>query len=211
VTFEAGSLLKEIKANAFCSTSLKSINLQVTSLTRIGSQAFMTCPQLKAIILPSTLVTLDEEIFHGCSSLQEITIPAGVVTIGSRIANNAESRGIFGNCTALKKVTFEAGSKLTILPTYAFYGCKSLTSITIPASVKSIGFRAFEGSGVTSVTFENTSGWKRYQLTSFANQIGKTEFKNLGTGTAVTTTNAATNATTLKSENKNKSYFWVRE
>ncbi|MBE6630083.1 MAG: leucine-rich repeat domain-containing protein [Ruminococcaceae bacterium] len=212
VTFEAGSKLNEIKANAFSSaTSLRSVNLQVTSLTTIGSQAFMTCPQLNGIVLPSTLVNLDEEIFHGCSSLQEITIPAGVVTIGSRTANNYESRGIFGNCTSLKKVTFEAGSKLTILPTYAFYGCKSLTSITIPASVKSIGFRAFEGSGVTSVTFENTSGWKRYQLTDFASQIGKTEFKNLGTGTAITVTNAATNATTLKSENKNQSYFWVRE
>ena len=74
----------------------------------------------------------------------------------------------------------------------------------------SIGFRAFEASGVTSVTFENTSGWKRYQLTGFSSQVAKFEFKNLGTGTAVTVTNAATNATTFKSETSSACYFWVR-
>ena len=127
--------------------------------------------------------------------------------MGNRTANDIV-RGIFANCTSLKKVTFETGSKLTILPTYCFYGCTALTTITIPASVTQIGHRAFEKSGITTVNFENSSGWKVYQLTSFSNQITATGFQNLGTGTAVIVSNASDAATNLKSTYIK--YIWVR-
>ncbi len=206
VTFQSGSKLKEIQGNAFCSTPLRSINLP-TRLETIGSQCFMNCKELVSCTLPSTVTTINEEAFHGCSALQEITIPASVEFMGSRTATNGV-RGMFANCTSLKKVTFAANSKLKILPTYAFYGCTSLTSITIPKNVISIGFSAFEASGVTSVAFENTSGWKVYALTSFSNQVAKYEFKNLGTGTAITVTNTGNNATEFKTTYAK--YFWKR-
>lgn len=206
VTFESGSQLQNLAANVFSSTKLKSINLP-TGLLEIGSQCFMSCSNLAAIKLPSTVTKMDEEVFNGCTSLEEIVIPASVESIGNRTANNVV-RGVFNGCTSLKKVTFASGSKLKMIPTYAFYGCTSLTSITIPASVTSIGFSAFEKSGVTSITFENTSGWKVYKLTDFSKQVKQHEFKNLGTGTEVTVTNAATNATSFKSTYIK--YFWVR-
>ncbi len=206
LTFESGSNLKEIVANAFCSTPLKTIDLKSTKLTKIGSQTFMSCAQLTSILLPSTLTTFDEEVFNGCSSLTSITIPANVTSMGNRSANDVV-RGTFNGCTSLTSVTFEAGSKLEMISTYCFYGCTSLTSITIPASVTSIGHRAFENSGVTSITFENTSGWKAYAMTSFSTQVKQHEFTNLGTGTSVTVTTPATNATNFKTTYKN--YIWV--
>ena len=48
-------------------------------------------------------------------------------------------------------VTFEAGSQLTNIGLYAFSYAPALTSITIPASVTSIGANAFYGSGLTSI------------------------------------------------------------
>jgi hypothetical protein len=116
-------------------------------------------------------------------------------------------RGVFNGCTALKKVTFAAGSQLTMISSFCFYGCKNLTEITIPASVTTVGCNAFEGSGVTKVTFENTSGWKGYQITA-NNQITSTGFQNLGSATTLTVTTPATNATNLTTTYK--SYVWKR-
>ena len=55
-------------------------------------------------------------------------------------------------------IEFPAG--LEEIGVYAFQNCTSLTSITIPASVTFIGKYAFYGTSLTSVVFENSSGWK---------------------------------------------------
>ena len=49
------------------------------------------------------------------------------------------------------------GKKVTAIGNSAFFGCDSLTSITIPDSVTSIGNSAFSGrSSLTSVTIPNS-------------------------------------------------------
>lgn len=48
----------------------------------------------------------------------------------------------------------EIGTDVTSIGEYVFYGCSSVTSMTIPASVTSIGEAAFSNILLTSVTFE---------------------------------------------------------
>ncbi|MBQ8916448.1 MAG: leucine-rich repeat domain-containing protein, partial [Alistipes sp.] len=56
----------------------------------------------------------------------------------------------FHGCTSLTSITLP--DSVTSIGDYAFYGCTSLTSITIPESVTSIGLRAFGGcTGLTSI------------------------------------------------------------
>ena len=60
------------------------------------------------------------------------------------------SRGAFYGCSSLTSITLPA--VLTSLGEYAFYGCSSMTSIALPAGLTSLGERAFwECSSLTSI------------------------------------------------------------
>lgn len=89
----------------------------------------------------------------------------------------------------LESITFAANSQLATIGSMTFVSSK-LTSIIIPASVTSIGSSSFQNvDTLTSVTFENTSGWK--------------------TGSySIDVTDPATNATNIKGSRAN--YTWTR-
>ena len=61
----------------------------------------------------------------------------------------------YKNCESLTSVTIP--NSVTSIGAYAFSGCSGLTSVTIPNAVTSIGGEAFSGcSGLTSVTIPNS-------------------------------------------------------
>lgn len=97
------------------------------------------------------------------------------------------------SCKSITSVTYADG--ITHI-CGLFYGCTGLKTVTIPASAIYIDIRVFNGSGLTSATFMNTSGW------------WVTETKGAASGTAVAVTNASTAATYLKSTHGTK--YWYR-
>ena len=167
----ASSQLSSMGNYVFCGAPLTSFYFPGT-LKTITGQSFSGCTKLASITISEGVETIAYEAFSGCTALTEVHIPSTVKILENRAGSNdmlALKRGVFNGCTSLRKVTFAAGSQLTMISSFCFYGCKNLTEITIPASVTTVGCNAFEGTGVTKVTFENTSGWKGLRIFKFKN------------------------------------------
>lgn len=95
---------------------------------------FSARSSLKAISLPSSLMTIGDGAFKGCSSLGTITIPSSMKTI------NYEA---FHGCSSL--TTVKLPSSITWIGKNAFFGCSSLETITLPSSIVEIAEDAFDG------------------------------------------------------------------
>lgn len=134
ISFENGSILSGIGANAFhhCS-GLTSISIP-SGVTSLGSYAFASCTGLTTFAIPSETTSVADNVLCWCTSLTSISIPSGVTSIGI----NA-----LAYCGNLSSVTFESGSELSAIPDGCFIGCGKLQSIVIPSGVTSIGNSAF--------------------------------------------------------------------
>ena len=163
VKFDKESRLETIDSRSFYSCPITTIDIPA-SVEIIGAAAFSGCTRLASVKFESNSqlkaiaggYNPSDGAFYGCTSLTSIEIPASVQTIG---------KAAFQECTKLATVKFEAGSLLETLEGYsgslyygAFYGCTSLTSIEIPASVQTIGAATFQGcSRLADVKFEEGS------------------------------------------------------
>ena len=90
---------------------------QATGLTYIAPGAFIGCPTLQSVKLPSSVTEIGQYAFHNCYNLTSVTIPANVKTIG-------KSAFAF---TDLTKVAIPEG--VTTIGDYAFEGCSRLAEV----------------------------------------------------------------------------------
>ena len=157
------------------------------SVTSIGSYAFSNCSGLTSITIPDNITNIGSYAFVGCNSLTkvnikdiakwcsisfdsnlaspfnseaslylndilvtELVIPSGVTSIGTYA---------FSFCSSITSLTIQ--DSVTSIGSSAFSHCSNLTNVTIGSGVTSIEQYAFNSSGLTSATFNNTSGWWR--------------------------------------------------
>lgn len=114
---------------AMCS-NLKEITFP-ESVEFVGNFAFAECTSLESIVLPANLSALSNFMFSGCTALKDVTLPENLQKIG-----NAS----FYKCESLEMIDFP--TPLTEIGQAAF--CSTgMTSVTIPATVTSIGYSAF--------------------------------------------------------------------
>jgi len=205
-----------------------------SSVRFIGYYAFTFCKSLINITIPPSVTYIGNRAFYGCSNLTNITIPSSVNSIGilafgncsSLTSINVDNRNpvyasidgvlfdksirtlisypqnknqrtyvipssvtsievnafgcIYSGCSSLTNVTIP--SSVTSIGDGAFYNCKSLTSITIPSSVTSIGDRVFSDcSSLTSVI-----------IPSSVTYIGNSAFSSCSSLTSVTIPSSVT-------------------
>lgn len=159
---EIPASVKKIGNEAFrgC-TALESVLFSEGAvLDSIGNAAFYECEGLRQIELPSGIKYISYNLFYGCGSLRHAAIPEGITQIydgafgfcialeDMRIPSTVQSIGdkAFKSCYALRSVEFgtEGGaSALTCIGRGAFYGCRSMTELELPAALETVGGLAF--------------------------------------------------------------------
>lgn len=102
----------------------------------------------------STDITFPEKVTY---SNEEYT----VTCIGTNALKNFKNSNVAINVTI--------PGTYTSIDTEAFQYCKGLSSITIPGSITNIGFHAFDGSGLTSVTFSEGTNPLKFGAKPFMN------------------------------------------
>ena len=193
-----GKKVTSIGSSAFSGCSgLTSITIP-DSVTNIGYEAFYNCSSLTSVTIPNSVTSIGNSAFCSCSSIMSATIPNSITSIGDSVFsgcsslkyneyNNAKYLGndsnpylllvkakstdvttcninertrfihssAFFGCSSLTNITIP--NSITSIEGSTFKNCSSLTSITIPESVKSIGNSAFEGcSRLTNITIPDS-------------------------------------------------------
>ncbi len=200
-------------------TALQTINIHY-GVTSIGASAFYNCTALTQLSLPETIESIGSMAFYNCTSLSgtytfvDATVNSsafsgcanvdawcfqqaaeGTVTLTACVSGDSAitvpayvddyavtgmTAQAFSPCRSLSTLTLPA--TFTAIPAEAFYKCTTLTAISIPEGVTSIGESAFYGcTALTSVTIPASVG-----------TIGPQAFYNCTGITALTVRSAST-------------------
>lgn len=150
------------------------------NVTSIGSYTFYYCRNLTSVTIPNSVISIGESAFDGCSGLTSITIGNGVSSIGRNAFSfcDALTAVYISDINAWCSISFAFNSEsnpliyahnlylngqlvtdliilegVTDIKKYAFDGCTSLKSVTLPASLENIEESAFYGcSAVRAIT-----------------------------------------------------------
>ena len=178
-----------IGESAFLGCSLTSVTIP-NSVKSIEARVFAGCSGLTSVTIPNSVKSIAESAFS-FNGLTSINVEEGNLiykSINGVLFNKALTTII--KYPEQKSGSYEIPNSVTSIVTWwethpprmsAFSGCKGLTSVTIPSSMKTIGASAFAYcEGLTSVTIPNS-------VTS----IGESAFYSCGL-TSVTIPNSVT-------------------
>lgn len=135
LTFDSGSVLETIGNDAFRNSSgLTSLSIPNTVKT-IGDGAFYRTSSLTSLTFDSgSVLETIGSISFSFSAIKSITFPKTLKTISSGACQNNHS---------LTSITFESGSELKTIGGWAFDGCCIKGDITLPEGLTTIGLYAF--------------------------------------------------------------------
>lgn len=156
-----------IGVKAFYDNDFTDINIPY-GVIEIGDGAFYSIYYLESVTISDSVTKIGDDAFDGCWNLESFSV-------GENNTNYSSVDGVLYNKDKTELIQYPSGNtrtEFTIPDTVTniskFYLGESLTSVTIPKSVKYIGDNAFEGSwryGLTDVYFIGTeTQWNRIEI-----------------------------------------------
>lgn len=128
--------------SALATVTLGTQERSSSSLKTIGDYAFAETA-VKSVVLPDGVSTLGNYAFNKCASLATVSLGNSLTAIGDYA---------FSDCKKLESVTF--GSALETIGERAFASAK-ISSLVLPATVRTIGDWAFYNNPLTAITFND--------------------------------------------------------
>ena len=119
----------------------------------IGKYAFSECHNINEVLLPKSLLRIGEGAFRNCNNISKVTLPATLELLDKAAFSGSGLRsidlsgvkelheGLFVGCGNLSEVKLPM---LEQLPASIFEGCRALTAIELPKSLKVIGKSSFK-------------------------------------------------------------------
>ena len=153
VTFPAS--LNSISYDAFKNSKLKSITFPTGSnLEYMYDGAFEGCKDLTSADLNNTKLTKIWNQFYGASSLVDIKFPSSLVSIEYDPLGQKDNKYCFFCGTSLTSVTIPSSVKK--ISRKAFFQIPSLTSIELNEGLEEIGDEVFSRSSIKELTIPST-------------------------------------------------------
>ena len=142
------------------------IELKMSSVRKIGSSAFASCPKLRvADMTGATLNAITESCFDTCALLYTVKLPETVKTIWKRA---------FAGNSCLVNINLE---NVEYFKANCFEGCKNLTSLTL-TNAKDIRNEAFITCSKLSTIIIGNNLERVYQRAFFETALGYFEIGN---------------------------------
>lgn len=114
-----------IGTSAFRSSQLSSVYIP-SSVTGIGAEAFMGCPNLTSVVLEEGVTIIGDSAFRECVNLTSIELPQSISIIYQSAFQESGLTSI--NLENIKEIGYDV-----------FYQCKNLTTVKMPQTITSIG------------------------------------------------------------------------
>ena len=124
--------LTNLGVGAFYQSSIESVTFP-SSLKEIPLYSFYFCRNLKTVSFKEGLKSIGEQAFIS-TSITSLDLPNSLKTI---------SQSAFELCSSLERVEFNEG--LETIESFAFSRANNINSISLPSTLKNIGYNPFSG------------------------------------------------------------------